>query len=563
MLKLRVAAAATALSLVAGVATMGTANAATPVVGYGTTQSTSSLVDVNLGSLLHLRLLPDDAKATIDPASGVKSAVSQLSLLDVTSSLLPHAVTIPSPPMIAQTPGNGSVAGPAVNVGSLLPAAIASGGLLPSTLTSLVDAAGAHTGLVASLADINLLGGLVNLHAVDSTLGGGALTGDSDATRSLNLGALSVLNLGSLLNGLGINLANLKIPMVSNILDTLKIGVPGVPTGSSFAGQSALLQTTITQLGALLALNGNNPLSNLLNTVTGTVAGGSQLTNVNGLLGALNIPLLTADSSPFSAVTGLISTLQGTLGGLLGNGLKALNDITLLKFGGLELGANTKAVDSVKGSAAGVIGKLGSISVGGLNLPGLDLSSTLSLVTGTLNTLNDTLSSVLGPLGLGNLVHVGFFDKASNNGVTTSGGYVRSLAGITGLNISINPPADLLGLLGNGGALSGVGGIGSVIGSLNSVVPTLTSGIAGLNSLLPAGSGLLGVLTNGASIKIADVSAGSNFASPSVANPAIPVGTTSLPRTGTNTAAILAIGMLFAAVGIGGRRFLRRRVAAE
>ena len=61
MHKLRVAAAATVIALIGAFASMGTASAATN--GVGTTQASSSLIDVSLGnagSLLHLRVLDDD-----------------------------------------------------------------------------------------------------------------------------------------------------------------------------------------------------------------------------------------------------------------------------------------------------------------------------------------------------------------------------------------------------------------------------------------------------------------------------------------------------------------------
>ena len=69
-----------------------------------------------------------------------------------------------------------------------------------------------------------------------------------------------------------------------------------------------------------------------------------------------------------------------------------------------------------------------------------------------------------------------------------------------------------------------------------------------LNGLLPANvTDLVGALAGGASIKIASVASGSNFAAPGSA--ASPTPVSQLPRTGASTTAFLVIGMLM----VGGR----------
>lgn len=560
MLKLRVAAAATALSLVAALGTMGSASAG--VVGVGTTQSASSLVDVALGtggSLLHVRVLGDDAKATVDPGVGPTSAFSTLSALKVTSSILPaplNNLSIPTKDFESRTPGGvGNFTGPAINLGSLVPPTVASGSVVPVSLSSAIDGVGAHSGLKSTLANVGVVNGLISLDSVTSDLGALGGVNSSTASRSLKLNAISVLNLGALLNGLGINLNNLPLTAVSNMLNTLNLNsaVAGLPAGST-------LGQLVTQLGT--TLNGLSGASGAFSSLPAPLQGA-----VNGAVGSLPLGggILSGGSviPSTDVVTSLIPGINSLLAGVLTNAVNTLNNVTLLKFNGLEIGAATKAVNDVKGSSADVVGKLGSITVGGINLPALDLSSALSTVTNTLNTLNSTLSGVLGSISpdLANLLHVGFFDKASNNGVTTSGGYVRSLAGITGVNIGINPPSNLTALVTN---LVAANGIGSNILGAGGTLPNLTSLIGPVNGLLngalPGNASILGALAGGASIKVADVSAGSNFAAPVAATP---VGTSTLPRTGMNTAGLMLIGLLFAGAGIFGRRWMHRRVAAE
>ena len=187
----RVAATATALALAAAATTSGPAHAAS---GVGTSAASTNLLDVQLGtngSLLGLRLLSDDARATIDPSVASPEAFSRLAAASITSSVLPAPLNNVTVPLLeSRAPGGaGSVTGPALNLaaplaGVAVPAAVLSGVVAPATLTSAVDAAGARSTLNAALGNLGLVGGLVNVEAVSSTLGANAKPDSADGSRS-------------------------------------------------------------------------------------------------------------------------------------------------------------------------------------------------------------------------------------------------------------------------------------------------------------------------------------------------------------------------------------------
>jgi LPXTG-motif cell wall-anchored protein len=557
-----VAAAATVIALIAAFASVGQANAAEK--GVGTTETATSLVDVALGSvsnpLLHLRILGDDAKATIDPKVGTTSAFSQLFALKLTSSLLPAALkdlTVPSPAFESRSPGGTSnFTGPVINLANAVPVlggAVASGSVAPVNLTSSAGTGLAKSGLSADLANIGLLGGLLNVQSVKSTMGSLAGIDTADGSRLLDVSAISVLNLGALLKGLGIDITNLPVTAVSSILSTLNIPVAGLPTGQTLGGLTSTLNNTINGLKAQI-LSGSSTFGQL------PVVGGL-IPTLNGLGlpvagGAVAIPDVTNLNT-------VLTQVQTLLTGLLGTAMNAINDLSLLTLNGLKVGTTTKAVSSTKDSKADVIGTLGGVKIGGLDvLNGVDLSSALATVTNLVNSIQGTLSGVLGAISpdLANLLSIKFFDKAANNGVTSSGGYTRSLAGISGLAVGITPPANLAGVI---GALNAVPGIGDLFAANSTAGLPVLGGLMGtLGTNLPSVGNVVGALAGGATIKVASVTTGSNFAAPgSTAAAAAPVS--QLPRTGANTTVFLLIGMLMVGGVLVARRYLPVQVKSD
>lgn len=541
----RVAATATAMSLVGAATLVATpaAHAATP--GVGTSAATSSLLDVAVGQLLNLKVLADDARATIDPSIAQPEAFSKLNALSLTSALPAPLNNISLPVVESRSPnGNANVAGPGLNLGSLLPniagvTSILGGAMQPATLTSAVDANGARSALTSSLGNINLVGGLISATGLSSTLGTNAKGAIAEGNRSIKLDSIKVLDLGALLNGLGLPLANLPLGAVSGILSGLGLGVAGVPTSMSLEGFVDQLNTVIDGLQAQLEA----VVGGVVQTALGTVS-----TGILGGLG-LNIPVI---NNPVATVNSVLDTVQGLLTNVLKTALNLLDGVSLLSVQGIELGTVTKAGDTVANSVSDIVAKIGSIKIGGLTLPGLDLGATLDQVNGLLNTVNNTIGGVLGSISpdLANLVKVNLFAKDSASGVTKDGGYIKSLAGVSALTAKITPPLNLGAIL---GGLTAGNGIGSLLTGLGGTLPVLDTVMGTLNGLV---GGVTSVLTEGATIKLASVTSGASFTTPVASTN----GT--LPRTG-GTAQMALLGMAMAIAAIGARRFvLANRVNA-
>jgi hypothetical protein len=536
----RVAAAATALSLAGAATLVSPAHAATP--GVGTSAASSSLLNIAVGtagSVLNLKVLADDARSTIDPSVATPEAFSRLNALSLTSMLPAPLNNISLPVVESRSPGGQpSVAGPGLNLSSIggvsLPVSLLGGVLSPASLTSAVDANGAHSGLTSSLTNISVVGGLIKASGLESTLGTAALPGDADGSRTIKAGAINVLDLGALLNGLGIPLNALPIDTVSSILATLGVPLTGVPTSLTLESFVTELNSTVDALQA--------QIDSAAGTITQTID-----SVAGGILGGLNLPVPSVGDA-VAIAQGAIDQVQALVSSVLSTAIHALDSVSLLKVGGVEVGAVTKATDSVNTSTADIVAKIGSINVGGLSLPGLDLASTLAQVNSVVNTVNTTLSSVLGSISpdLANLVHVSMFQKDAATGVTKDGGYIKSLAGVSALTAAINPPLNLTqivnGLLGN----AGTAGIGSILTGAGGTLPVVDTLMTTLNGLLgPAVS----ALTGGASIKLASVTSGASFTTPVAATNG------SLPRTG-GTAQTALLGMALVIAAIASRRFV-------
>ncbi|MEY2467455.1 MAG: hypothetical protein QOF21_153 [Actinomycetota bacterium] len=553
----KVAAAATALSLV-GAATLVSPAKAVTTSGVGTSAASSSLLDVALGtagSVLNLRLLADDARSTIDPSVAAPEAFSRLSVASITSSLLPapfHNFQVPI--VESRTPGgSGNVASPGLNLGTIVPVALPvalpvsllGGVLAPATLTSGVDATGAHSALTSSLGNISLVGGLISATGLNSTLGTAAKANQADGSRTVKANAINVLDLGALLDGLGLPLDALPIDAVSGILDGLGLGLPGLPTDLDLATFVDTLNDTLGDLAAL--------------TDDGSVLTSALPAGTTSLLGGLGIPLIPNVGAvpdvgdPLSLVTGVIGQVTDVLSGLLETALSALDGVSLLSADGIEVGTVTRASDTVGGSAADIVAKIGSLSVGGLALPGLDLTSALATVNSTLATVNGTISDVLGSIapGLESLINVSMFGKDPATGVTSANGYTKSLAGVTALTASITPPLNIDAII--GGLLDTA-----------SLTDSIGAGILDAGGTLPALSGLMGTfngllgdtplnavssLLGGATIKVASVTSGATFTTPVAATGG------SLPRTG-GTAQMALLGMALVIAAVASRRYV-------
>ncbi|MDP1794955.1 MAG: hypothetical protein Q8K63_12550, partial [Acidimicrobiales bacterium] len=326
------AAVATAISLVGAATLVSPAEAATP--GVGTSATSSSLLDVVLGtngSLLNLKVLADEARSTIDPSVASPQAFSRLNALSLTSSVLPAPLNNISLPVVeSKTPGgNGAVAGPSLNLaqpaaGLNLPLSLLGGAITPANLTSAVDANGARSALTSALGNISLVGGLISASGAESVLGTNAKTAMADGSRTIKLGAINVLDLGSLLNGLGIPLTSLPVPVVSEILGTLGVPVAGVPTSLTLDGFVDQLNATLDGLQVQLDA-AVDTASSTVNQVLAPVTA--------NLLGGLGLPIPEV-GDVLATVNGVIDQVQALITDLLTTALDLLDGLTLLRAEG-------------------------------------------------------------------------------------------------------------------------------------------------------------------------------------------------------------------------------------
>jgi hypothetical protein len=514
----------------------GTASAATN--GVGTTKATTTAVNISLGSdgsLLNVRVLGDDGSANIDPKQGApSSASSALSPLTSTSSVSALNLSLPKV-SVASTGAADSKSVPSISLATPL----TTGSIAPLSLSAVVDAAqGAASGLNSSLSNITAVAGLLSVPSATSSLGTAATPGDSDGLRGLSVPSIQVLNLGAVLQGLGVNSATLQLGQVGNVLNTLGVTVPN---GSAPALSGTSLVSTV------------NGLSGVLTTGLPT---GIQGLPAATLISTLPAPLQTLIGSlipggiPVGATTvgDLVTSLNGQINSLLNGALSGITNAPLLQVKDLVVGITTKASDTVANSVADIKASLGSVQVGNLTVPGVDVASILGNAQSTINT-------VLTQAGLGNLITVKALDQSKSVGAT--GGYVNALANLTGVHVAINPLSSLAGGTTAAAATDTIGSLYTLAGG--GTPPALSSAMATLNGVL-ATTGA-GALAQGATVDVLSVGSASTFTPSSSSTPANPSAATpqngTLAVTGGPTQVLGFIGLLLLAT-VAGLRWLRR-----
>lgn len=583
----RATAAASAFFVATAFSGIGAATAA-ETRGVGTSKATFSLLSLDLGdggSLLNLDVLLDDALSTIDSLVATPNAFSKLSPLSLTSSVVPalNGITAGLPSFESRTPGGqGEVKGSAFDFSKgtgNLPLLGALGGvtglvggqLIPTSLTSALDDKGARSGLDAALANLSVLNGILSIKSVSNLLGTSAASPASAGDRGVKIDAISVLNLGELLKGLGLDLGNLPLPILNDLLKNLNL-LGGLP----LAGAPDLLSAVTNLTGVI---------DGLLKTVSGSSGVVTELVKsvpvVSGLVGTLptQLPVLGSGGNLTSiipttnllegTVGNLLTTLQGTLQGLLGGALNLLGNLPLLKLNGADVNVATKAGRTLEDSAATAVANLGGLNVLGIELPGVDLASIGNLV----NTVTSTLSGVLSLIdpSLAKLIDLKILNKVTD--VSTAGGYNKALASFDVLSLDINPPTGILnvvsGLLNAGKTTSPLALLGGAgVAQPAAALPLIGGNMGLLNGLLNP-TGLVGALLEGLSLKIGTMQSTSELAATTVADPApvLPAApapqVTELPRTGTDTGAFAAIAAVLAALSLGVRRWNRRPLSAD
>jgi hypothetical protein len=563
--KYRFAALFTSAVLAAGAISAGTAGAATTPNGVGTSSASSTVAQVDLGTgLLSVRVLGDDGQSTIDPKVGAPQAATVVHPLTVSSNTL-SALNFSAPTVEARSSGAPQNVGSSRDLAAAgLPASVIKGVIDPALLSAVVDSVSARSGLNAALNNLSAVGGVVSVDKVSSTLGAVAAKVDSNGTRGFSATNLQVLNLGALLNGLGLPLGNLSMAQISSILQNAQLLGTGSPVSAllttlgiaSPVGDAAGLQTLFTTMTTNLGI-GQTALAAVQPAVcAGNVTGG--ILGANPALAAIGITTATTCAAAATQIAGAITTVTNQLTGLVPGLLGILDKQALLKLDSVDVGIVTKATDAVSTSAAGVTGKLGNLHIGGITIPGVDLLSANQALTSNL-ALN-SIKGVLGAVdpGLANVVGLKLLDS-TGTGVSSANGYIQALGKLTAVHVSITPPANLAAILAGLTAPSALSQLATAVPAFvpSSVSLPNAANMTALGTALKAtpAAAVVNALATGASLDVATVQAASNFV-PVIATAAPTTGAT-LPRTGRN-AGLAIVGMVLVGLAI----TIRRRVLA-
>src|SRR5439155_16289356 len=207
-----------------------------------------------IGSLLSIKALTDTSKSTIDPKVARPSVASTtLAPLTIASGAV-SALNVAAPSITVSSTGAAqSIAAPTVSVPAAVPAIVATGSVAPGTLNAAVDSTGAHSGLSSSITNLTLGGGgVLSLPSLTSSLGTSAASVNANGTRGVVLPSVTLLDLGALLKGLGIDLGNLSLATVTNLVSQLGITVPGLSDPAALVTQLTNLDSAISGLTATI-----------------------------------------------------------------------------------------------------------------------------------------------------------------------------------------------------------------------------------------------------------------------------------------------------------------------
>jgi hypothetical protein len=549
----RVVSGATALALLGAVGTMGPVRAASTGVGTGKITTTLFGVNIGDGSLLNVKVLADQSRSTIDPATNkTAEAFTTLSPLHIGSTV--PAANYDVPALEARQPvGKATDERSVILTPSPALAPVIDGKVDLASLSSAVDSAGARSTLSSALADLKLVGGLANVHAVSSSLNTTAAPGAATATRALKIDAVTVLNLGDLLKGLGINITDLSLSQVDTLLNTLKTATAGTPVGATLASTIAGAQTEVATLkAAIISSTGLvTPGTTQAATVVNTLGLGAVIPA--SVLAAINNPANT----PAQATQLLIDAINGALATLLNTAATTLDKLALLRVDGVNVGVVTKAGDTPANSAATLTGTLGAVSVGGVDLPPVNVADGVNLVLGAQKKATDTINSALAsitatvggsPVSLQDAVSVEFFSQDVAPAVGTDKTYTTARAGMTAVKAVVKPPVNLDGLVRTITSQTAAGtSIGALITGAGGALPTtLGAPMVPLNTTLGT---VGGALQKGVTLNVVQVLGETQFAPTPTASTTGGGGT--LPRTGTTTIPWTAVGLLLIALGLG------------
>lgn len=565
-------AAVTTLSLVAAIASIGgAAHAAT--TGVGTSQVTTTVANLQVGTngaLLGVRLLGDDARSTIDSkVASAAEAYSRFTGVAVSSNLVPALKDLSSPPVESKQPGgqasvttgsiNLSNPAPGVTPSVTIPSTVLSGTIGLAHLSSEAAATQAKSALSATLANAAAVGGLVSVAGVTSSLNTAAASAQSDGSRSIKVDQIVVLDLGSLLSGIGLPLVDLPVETVQGLLTQLGTTVTGLGAPATVNATIDSLQQQLVDLEAAVAAGGTAlPTGQTITTIVNTING----TPLGTVVDPATVTTITNLGTVLAQLNALIDSTQDTLADVLAGVLSTLDGAPLLSVDSVDVGVTTKAADTVANSLATVTAKIGAVNVGVSKLATVDLVDSLTTINTAVNGVNTKLKDTLKVIdpGLENLVNVSVFERAANKGVTEANGYVTAVDGITALKATVTPPAALATILTTIGGLTSIAD--TILAAPGGAVPALSTSMPTLGTTL---NNTAAPLAGGAGVTIASINNTSNFA-PQIAGLGGPGDDDdrSLAATGSNDAVpMTAVALLLIALGLGFREWVRMPAPAR
>lgn len=573
---------AAVLTLLAAVAGAGPARAA-DATGVGTASSSDTLLRVlaNEGKLLEIRLLGTDGKSSNDEKNGDPSAEGQLGALKVFSSTNPlsqqvnqsvqaHEVRQPDG-SATKSVGTTALCHPAA--ATPLPAGwIGCGTLDAGQLSASQAGTDVNSKVQAGISNFSVLGGLASLPTASTLLGTQGSAASTQSLRTVDAAGITVLDLSSFLNSLGIPLVRLPATTVTNLVDALKLQVGTLPAGQTVNSYLTSLQAAIAALNALPNVDGE-----ITATVSGPVAGLLGSIPVAGPIVAPVVVPVVGDAT--AAVTTLVTSLNTLVGDLLLKSLQALDGAALLKLQDVQVGVVTKAGPTMDATTSTVTGRIGKVLVGGVDLGGVDVIGGSSAVNTVASAVNAELGKVLSTInaGLGTTLTVKLLDKVST--ASQDGSYNKAVGSITAAEVGIVPPVGLTGFIATLPAVVPAGpafipGPGSAAKDVQTLLPTnplvtasptfpavayfatdaTNLAFAFVGSALTGAARPAGLMGLGGNIKVASVNSAAEYRVVA-ATPGAPATSDSLPATGSSTWQLLAMGLLFISLGYGLRQW--------
>jgi hypothetical protein len=516
-------AAITTMALAGAMASIGTARAA--ATGVGTSQASTTVVDVELGpdgSLLGVRLLGDDARSTIDPkVAATAEAFSRFTALTVSSDTVDAVEALSSAPLESKQPGGeatvtkGSMdlSDPAGDGSVPVPPTVLDGNIGFAHLSSEAAGSQAKSAIGATLTDAAVAGDLLSVAGVTSGLNTAASSTQSSASRSVKIDQVVVLRLGSLLAGIGLPVEELPVPTVQDLLTELNTTVAGLGADEEVNAIIDDLQAQIDGLAADLAVLAPStpPLaSGAIGTVVDTINDLGLGTIVDSSTEA-TIADPVATTTATEQLDALIDQLQGSLADVLETVLATLDGAPLLTVDSVDVGVTTKAADTVANSTHGITGSVSGIVVGSRAGTSIDATETVGDANAKVAGVNDQLKGALGQIhdDLEDLVTVSVLERAAAKGVSAANGYVTATDGVTAFKATVTPPSTLDTVTGDIKAQAD--GIAQQIADLAGTLPPLpqTASMAAMGTTLDNDATPLG---DGATVTLASMNGTSTYA---------------------------------------------------